>query len=287
MSVVYKVGSTWLGFSALRYLVIFGDSYSTVGYDHRKGNHPSASQPLGIPFPGNTYNEEDLPNWVGYLITQYCPPPRFNPSEEEQDSHYTESPLLVYDYARGGDTVAGVRSQIENFFIPSLVKERVIPWKATDTLFITWVGINDCAFNINPTQRTLELLNTQDELFKAGARNFLLIDAPPIHRSPAVPRQKESTVLTRFRDWNWQLRSAIREFCDTHPEASVFLFSSFRLFESILDMPEVYGFKSEDVRSHGGSVWNDFLHPTSKVHDHIASNLAEFLTEIPPSPAPV
>ena len=115
--------------------VVSGDSYSTVGYDHREDDHPSASQPLGTLFPGHTYNELDLPNWVGYLITQYCPPPRFNPSEEEQDSDYTESPLLVYNYARGGDTVTGVRSQIQNFFIPSLVEKREVPWKATDTLF--------------------------------------------------------------------------------------------------------------------------------------------------------
>ena len=64
----------------------------------------------------------------------------------------------------------------------------------------------------------------------------------------------------------------------------MFLFSSFRLFESMLDMPEAYGFKNEDVRKSGGSVWMDSLHPTSKVHDHIASNLADFLQEIAPLP---
>ena len=64
----------------------------------------------------------------------------------------------------------------------------------------------------------------------------------------------------------------------------MFLFSSYRLFESILDMPEVYGFDIEDVRKNGGSVWMDFLHPTSKVHDHIASSLADFLQDIAPLP---
>ena len=112
-----------------------GDSYSDVGYVHERVNFPNASQPLGIPFPGSTYNEPGLPNWVGYLITKYCPVPRFNPSADQQDSDYTKSPLLVYDYARGGDTVAGVHQQIKHFFIPSLVKERVVPWQATDSLF--------------------------------------------------------------------------------------------------------------------------------------------------------
>lgn len=45
-------------------------------------------------------------------------------------------------------------------------------------------------------------------------------------------------------------------------------------------MPEVCGFDKEHVRKHGGSVWMDSLHPTSKVHDHIARNLADFLQEI-------
>ena len=89
---------------------------------------------------------------------------------------------------------------------------------------------------------------------------------------------------TRYIDWNSALRAGIQQFCHTHPEASVFLFSSFSLFESILDMPDVYGFNNEHVRKEGGSVWIDHLHPTSKVHDHIASNLADFLQEIAPLP---
>ena len=49
-------------------------------------------------------------------------------------------------------------------------------------------------------------------------------------------------------------------------------------------MPEVYEFDKGDVRRYGGSVWVDALHPTSKVHDHIANNLADFLQEIAASP---
>ena len=99
-----------------------------------------------------------------------------------------------------------------------------------------------------------------------------------------VPEQKELVFSTRFLDWNSALRLGIQHFCHTHPGASAFLFSSYRLFESILDMPEVYGFNSEHAREPCGTVWMDSLHPTSKVHDHIASNLADFLQEIAPSP---
>lgn len=99
-----------------------------------------------------------------------------------------------------------------------------------------------------------------------------------------VAKQNELMLSTQFIDWNSALRAGIQQFCHKHLEASVFLFSSYRLFESILDMPEVFGFNNEHVRKDGGSVWMDTLHPTSKVHDHIASNLADFLQEITPLP---
>lgn len=93
-----------------------GDSYSAVGYDSTSDPPPSVLHPLGVPFPGNTWNEPDLPNWVGFLITKYCHPPRFISDAPEQDGDYENSPLLVYNYAVGGDTVSGVRFQVQNRF---------------------------------------------------------------------------------------------------------------------------------------------------------------------------
>jgi hypothetical protein len=77
---------------------------------------------------------------------------------------------------------------------------------AFDLFFVpvTWVGINDCAFvhsiwcswfEIDPPELDRygpdheedirHLFEIQEELYKVGARNFLLIDVPPINRSPA------------------------------------------------------------------------------------------------------
>lgn len=99
-----------------------------------------------------------MPNWVGYLITEYSPDNR----------------LLVYDYAVGGDSVVGVRKQVQVNFLPRVgEKPSWAPWNAEDTLFskflpttrpsfffysqfhhrhvhatlpVTWIGINDCAY---------------------------------------------------------------------------------------------------------------------------------------------
>lgn len=102
--------------------------------------------------------------------------------------------MLVYDYALGGDTVGGVKRQVHKDFLPHLAtRPDWAPWSASDTLFITWIGINDCALNVfsshDPSvamgKSVEELFALQEELYQAGARNFLFIDVPPTNRFPA------------------------------------------------------------------------------------------------------
>jgi lysophospholipase L1-like esterase len=84
-----------------------------------------------------------------------------------------------------------------------------------------------------------------------------------------------------FESWNLALREAIEKFCAAHHDVSVFLFSSFKAFDSLLDDPEPYGLRVEDIRRFNGTVWMDHIHPTSQVHDFIANHIAIFLAGIP------
>ncbi|PPQ87976.1 hypothetical protein CVT25_001055 [Psilocybe cyanescens] len=277
-STVYHVGSTWMGFSAIRRLVIFGDSYSSVEFLNDE-ERPSATDPLGIDFPGLTYNESGLPNWVGHLITKYCPEPRYNPeNRDKQTEAWNNSPLLVHDYAKGGQTVAGVQSQIANLFLPTLGKKpKWAPWTAQETLFITWVGINDCGVFADPADVLEGLFTSQERLYKAGARNFLFFDVPTLHLS----LDRQAKLLEVIRKWNTVLGEQINRFSSKHKDATVLRFSAFRVFEVLLDDPETFGLDPADLYRRGGSIWMDHIHPTSAVHDHIASNVADFLSEIP------
>lgn len=106
-----------------------GDSYSAIGY-HPRLPHPSEDNPLGIKFPGNTYTEarssangewEGTPNWVGHLVVS------------RRDKGHR---MLVYDYAVGGHTVSGVRSQVEQWFVPNVgQRPEWAPWADADSLF--------------------------------------------------------------------------------------------------------------------------------------------------------
>lgn len=125
---------------------------------------------------------------MGHLITKFRPGPRYTPNGPDipgeiskQDEAWIENPLLVHDYARGGDDVQGVKRQIERAFLPGLGRNTELKWTAEEALFgefsfcnmhsefvirypcltrslpycsVTWVGINDCAYakkNLLPT----------------------------------------------------------------------------------------------------------------------------------------
>ncbi|KAF8910985.1 hypothetical protein CPB84DRAFT_1672002 [Gymnopilus junonius] len=277
----------WNGFAGVRRLIIFGDSYSAVQFTPRvPGNsagRPTAQQPLGVEFPGYTFNEDGLPNWVGHLISKHCPEPRFNPNGE-QGEEWIKSPLLVHDYAKGGDIVQGIQRQFERLFLPDLSKRPDwAPWTESQTLFITWVGINDCALGLDPRSTIKHLFSIQEKLFEIGARNFMFIDVPTVHRIP-LQSDRQSRVQALCENWNQVLRQETNEFHKKHKDATVLLFSAWKVFDTLLDDPGKLGFDPEDVHRRGGSIWVDHLHPTSKVHSYMAQCIAVFLHNIPSNP---
>lgn len=259
------VGPTWPGFNEIKYLIIFGDSYSQTSIFPQ--GQPTEEEPLGVPFPGDTYTEGPA-NWVGHLVK--------------------ERKLLVHNYAQGGATVSGVRTQIIRNFLN--VHPPAIPWKANDTLFVTWVGINDLAYNPDVDVTINALFKLQEELYDQGARNFLFCDVPCVDRSPAYIQMGIEGAETRFHDWNLALDNAIRTFVaekstKNDPITAIY-FSSHKVFSALLDHPDEYGFPQKDTQKAGGSIWMDHLHPTSAVHLIVAMELHVMLSSIPQSAPP-
>ncbi|KIY43378.1 hypothetical protein FISHEDRAFT_53502 [Fistulina hepatica ATCC 64428] len=282
MSTVYRVGPSWLGFAHVRKLFIFGDSYSSVrlSVDLESPLYPSPARPLGIPFPGVTSNQPAKPNWVGHLITKYAPGHCFKPAQEKQDEAYIAAPLLVYDYAYGGAIVPGLVKQVDRVVDVTAEYRDSNPWTADDSLFITWVGINDCAYSRDHSRNMKLLFELQDKLYAAGARNFVFFDLPPLDRTPVAMMSEIFT--SSHESWNAQLNSSIKQFSSTHDDATVLLFSANRTFTAILDHPEVYGFHYDEDGHELLGVWYDRLHPSSEVHDFVANDLSDFLGGVEP-----
>jgi len=115
----------WPGFEGIDTMIMFGDSYTAVGYDYLNGPHPTKENPIGMPLPGQTWAEGF--NWCGHLLRTFV----------KKDKHQP----LVYNYAQGGDTVAGVESQIARGFLKRVgQRPDWAPWTSETTLFLTWIG---------------------------------------------------------------------------------------------------------------------------------------------------
>ncbi|EIW76483.1 carbohydrate esterase family 16 protein [Coniophora puteana RWD-64-598 SS2] len=271
-SKILQVGAHWPGIDQIKHLVIFGDSYSTVGYDTSMP-HPTHKNPLGVVFPGRTYNERDKPNWVGHLIQSY--------------RKKTKSHKLVYDYASGGDTVGGMRRQVENEFVRDVgQRPEWAPWTSDDTLFVSWIGINDCAYGGEFNTQIDTLMQLQETLYTSGARNFLFIDVPPMERSPAASAAVASKTPgfdSATIRWNTLLACSASHFAQAHPgDTTVLLFSAHDVLTRVLDDPRAHGFRggSADTSKAGGRIWSDRLHVTSAVHGVVTRELQSFLDAV-------
>ncbi|KZS92110.1 hypothetical protein SISNIDRAFT_474841 [Sistotremastrum niveocremeum HHB9708] len=261
MSVPFRnvIRKCWKGFNETRHLVIFGDSYSDVGFDACGYDIDEVTEdnPLGVEWPGNPFCETNQPNWVGYIA---------------RDRKESDNPLLVFDYAVGGHTVQGVINQVNDYFTPN---QESIQWYPNDTLFVTWVGINDVGSFVDPERAIRELISLQKDLYALGGRNFLFIDVPPIDRSPAG--LDLDMTPDRYEEWNSTLSTALLKFSEKHDEATVLLFSAWDTFTKILDDPAHYGMDEEDEHVTGRRIWFDDLHPSTWVHKVLSGEIMSFL----------
>lgn len=80
-----------------------------------------------------------------------------------------------------------------------------------------------------------------------------------------------------YRTWNRSLREHIRKFAADHSDVTTLLFSSWDTFTRVLNDPLTHGFPLEHVSRSSGDIWADNLHPSTKMHDWIAHDLAKFL----------
>jgi len=267
------IGPYWPGYPGITNMIIFGDSYSSIGYPNFYPR-PDRDHPLGSPSPAYFWTESsNKPNWVGHLVAKH----KANPD------------LLVYDYAVGGDDVRALQSQVKIRFLPNVGKQPDwAPWKSNNTLFVTWIGINDCGSlrsdeAIEQVQK--KLFNLEQELYDEGARNFLFIDVPPIDKSPALFRSDAGSLVGRtYERWNEILGRNVTAFLSENEDVTAMVLSSWDFFNLVFKTPSEYGFGEGDIHKRYGPVWADNIHPTSRMHEHLAARVNEFLGGQPVGP---
>ncbi|TDZ62024.1 Acetylesterase [Colletotrichum trifolii] len=297
----HGVSAEYAGFSGLKTLFTFGDSYTRTGFVV-SGAQPSASNPLGNPrYPGPT--SANGQNWIQFLTTKY-----------------NDSLLLTHNFAYSGATVnktlvessIDVVTQIEKSFLPyySGVNQT---WDADTTLFGFWIGINDDTRSYlvaNSTELHPQIFEDYralvEKLYDAGARNFLFLNVPPLERMPRttqssaaderIPLQKAAV-----EDWNKRVRKLALNLKSAHSDAAVFGYNTYNLFNNVTDGPDRYPetelyktTKTYCVAYQNGTpepdtkwdnctyaadeyLYRDSLHPTAPIHELLAKSIAEAL----------
>ncbi|CAE6471616.1 unnamed protein product [Rhizoctonia solani] len=286
-----------LVWGSTKYFFVFGDSYTTTGYNVSAG--------INSPTPG--WTSSNGPNWVQYL-----------------GNNYNVTDTKVYNLAYGGattdsklvtpylPTVQSFVDQVSLFsknFSPAPAEA---PWISDNSLFGVWIGINDIASGnswwwSNVTQagfhKTLldQYFSQVDELYKRGARSFLFINVPPLERAPLFIEQGATTIKAiraSTDDFNKQLAQRVKQFQNTYKSlAQVTLYDAHKMFDVQLDNAEVLGFVnvtgyntayqngtpgstyqvagSKPVSSY---FWLNSLHPTFGVHDIMARAISTSLS---------
>ncbi|KAF3904163.1 hypothetical protein AA313_de0206489 [Arthrobotrys entomopaga] len=241
-------GRHYNGFERIKYLFVFGDSYTTTGFNMTNGSPlPTPNNPMGNPpFPG--WNAANGPNWVDYLTYTY-----------------NASLLQTWNMAYGGATidsdlvtpyepqVLSLKQQIQDLYMPylSVPPDRSAHspfprWKSDTSLFLTWIGINDIGnsyWNQNYTFQNVlldEYFGLMGQLYDSGARNFVFLTVPPVDRSPLMLAQGDwatSTEHSMLADFNSKLATRVAAFEKDYRGTSTWLFDTVSIFNNILDNP--------------------------------------------------
>ncbi|EME46056.1 carbohydrate esterase family 16 protein [Dothistroma septosporum NZE10] len=297
----------WPGWSGISHMFVFGDSYTTTGFEVN-GTQPSAANPFGNPpYPG--YTSSNGPNWIDFLTTTW-------------NQSFVETINLAY----GGATVDGalippylptvlsVRQQVNDDYLPSYATHpETFDWRSKDTLFAIFIGINDVGNAYGWSNSTVvfdkvltEYAGLVDKLYQSGAKNFLFLEVPPVDRSPltqAAGSSAQSIEKEAIASWNDRVAHIAQNLSTTHQDATTFVFDTNALFTQVLNKPSSYKETSPYKNTTGyceayenGTpswytkydnctyavdeyFWLNTLHPTFRMHNVTAKQIAKQLSD--------
>ncbi|KAJ7758284.1 GDSL lipase/esterase [Mycena metata] len=269
-----------------KFLFVFGDSYTTTGFNISAG--------IDSVDPGNV--SSNGPNWVQAL----------------RDT-FNVAGTKIFDLASGGatidsalvtpfePTVLSVVDQVAQFKTFLASKPPGAEWNSSNALFAVWIGINDCgnAFSFtNTTQPAFNkilmnrLASQIEELYSFGARSFLFLTVPPVNRAPLFLVQGQavtSLLASDIKNYNLQLTETMTGLQASHKGLEVTIFDTQPVFNTLLDEAKTFGFVNStgfcDAYQNGTPAqstqiapcapvstyfWLNSLHPLFTVHSILA-----------------
>ncbi|CZT00542.1 uncharacterized protein RAG0_08548 [Rhynchosporium agropyri] len=255
-----------------KYIFSFGDSYTSTNFDIN-GEQPSSKKPFGNYDIGNHQTSAQGPVWIQLLATK----------------HLDSRPVPTYNFAVGGASIPdNYTYQVEKQYQPKYSENKF--WHESNTLFTSWIGINDVseAWWKKNTPLILDRLDMYtkllEQLWDTGARNFFIVNIPPLERSPYIQDGDETSIAhyaSVIKVFNDNLPKHVAAFQDKHPNGMVMMYDAHKFFTRILDNPKEYGFKDNSSEGEEGCMWADGFHIRTGFDDLIAKDMAKAIADFP------
>ncbi|KAL4871839.1 hypothetical protein BDV12DRAFT_205698 [Aspergillus spectabilis] len=262
-----KHRSDW---DSTRHVIAFGDSYTFVQGIHGYPNYSFIGDQLNFEFDARILLSNKIvqnqtgtstggPNWVEYLTGCGL-------------KQGLTSPLSCYrqlwNFAFAGAGVSAEHIPLHHPFTTSLVNQitqyktyahpvltstsrHERPLLNTDeTLVALWIGINDINDSADYADKTFydtlltTLFSSLETLQELGFRDYLILNLPPLYRTPANQAREpedQSPHATQVGWFNSALAEHSRGFERQNPGSNVLLFDAHFVLNGILDSPERYG----------------------------------------------
>ncbi|KAJ7481040.1 carbohydrate esterase family 16 protein [Mycena galericulata] len=283
-----------LAWSETDFLFVFGDSYTTTGFNISAG--------VNSVDPG--FTSSNGPNWVEAL----------------RDT-YNVAGTKVFNLAYGGatidsalvtpylPTVLSVVDQVAQFKTFLAPKPLGAQWNSSNSLFAIWIGINDCGNSYGWTNTTQPAFNKVlmnrlasqiEELYSFGARSFLFLTVPPINRAPLFLEQGQSVtslLASDIANYNAQLSETMTQFQASHKGFEATVFDTQPIFNTLLDEAKTFQFTNSTgycAAYENGTpaqstqiapcapvstyFWLNTLHPLFTIHGILAHAIATVLS---------
>ncbi|TKX24281.1 hypothetical protein C1H76_3383 [Elsinoe australis] len=306
-------------------LLAFGDSYTFVRGTYGRENYSFIADALNPTYTpvqlennyiiqNQTGTSAGGPNWVEYLTN--CGLKTQKPSD--CTAHNQKQ---LWDFAFAGADVSvkylplhhnysvDLDSQVTSF-ANQAYPSPIIP-KGPSTLVALWIGIND--INDSAKNATITsfpafyatvistLFSSIDTLYGLGYRNYLLMNLPPLDRTPgnvanAAANKTVSPSLAQIGAWNGEIAKQAAAFEKGHQGSEVLVFDANTYLNGVLDDAERYGLKNTtgycarydapDIATNYAAYgclplkeyfWYNTGHVTFRVHEILAEGVRGFL----------
>jgi len=152
-------------------------------------------------------------------------------------------------------------------------------WLGINDIGAGWVGGSDPTFIDRVCESYFDMV---EELYQHGARNFMFLSVPPMHRFSSWSMWGEAVVehlITGVKRLNMQIVIRSTQFRQRHSDVHIYHWDGYATFNRLLDNLESNGFNPDAnvLCNTGDCFWWDPGHPSTAAHFIFAEEMARLL----------